>query len=204
MTDSLDNIVPSEFAQAISRANIDFTPAFVHGLLTAYCCEASHAHRWAMTLVTDIDPNDDLLATQLRYLNQAKNVISTQLADSEFSFQLLLHNTADTLHDEVLLTREWASGYWLGVQDIGLAERVAHDDLSNEFLTDLPQIIAMPVPNEDALDNTAVSDGYTDNYDDSDDVYDHDTGDDTRNDIIAIQEYCRAGVIGVFLASWKD
>lgn len=203
VTDSLDSIDEDRFAQAIELAGISFTPAFVHGLLSAYCCEDENSHGWAPTLVVDIDPDNKTLTKQLRYLNQARNIIGTQLADSELSYQLLLNNTADTLHDEVLLTREWASGYLIGVENLGLTERVSHDDLSSEFLSDLPQITGMPLPEED-IDIEPVSDGYTDNYDSSDEIFDQDTGDDTRADILEIQEYCRAGAIGVFLASWKE
>ncbi len=202
--DTLDHIDEQRFLEAIDLASIDFTPAFVHGLLTAYCCEDERSHEWAIMLSEDIDPDNKTLTAQLRYLNQAKNVIGAQLADSELGFQLLLNNTAHTLHDEVLLTREWASGFLLGAEAIGLAERVAHDDLSSEFLADLPQITAMPLPDDDALDTASIADEYSDNYDSSDDVYDEDTGDDTRNDILQIQEYCRAGAIGVFLARWKE
>ncbi len=202
--DTLAAIDAETFALAIEKAEIHFQPAFVHGLLTAYCCDVEDAHGWATALVDNIDPDNDTLTEQLRYLNQARNTIGTQLADSQLGFPLLLHNTAETLHDEVLLTREWASGYYLGVQNLQLSERVAHDDLSVEFLQDLSRIVAMPLPDDDALDAASISDDYSDQYDDSDDIYDADTGDDTRTDILEIQEYCRAGAIGVFLASWRD
>lgn len=196
-------IDPKAFADAVSLAEINFTSAFVHGLLTAYCCEEENSHGWATTLIDDIDPDNETLTTQLRYLNQVKNAMGAQLSDSELGFQLLLDNSAETLHDEVLLTREWASGYLLGVEALGLTERVKDDDLSTEFLADLPQIAAMPLPDEDEIEAASISDDYSDNYDASEDIYDQDTGDDTRTDILEIQEYCRAGAIGVFLASWK-
>lgn len=204
VTDTADDIDAAAFAKAIDLAKIAFTPAFVHGLLSAYCCEEENAHGWATLLVSDIDPSNETLTTQLRYLNRARNIIGTQLSDSELSFSLLLDNRAETLHDEVLLTREWASGYLLGVESLALNERVGDDDFSSEFLSDLAQIAAMPLPDDDALAAASVSDGYTDHYDSSDEFYDQDGGDDTRSDILEIQEYCRAGAIGVFLTCWQS
>lgn len=203
-TEMLSEIDANAFAEAVERAKIAFTPAFVHGVLTAYCSEEAHSHSWATALTSEIAPNDDEQTTQLRYLNQVKNVIGTQLSDAELGFQLLLHNTAETLHDEVLLTKEWASGYWLGVEETQLAERVSNDELSREFLDDLAQILAMPLPDEDDLENASETDGYSDHYDSSSEIYDNDHEDDTRTDILEIQEYCRAGAIGVFLASWSS
>lgn len=204
-TEIPQEIDSSAFATAVEQAQIDFTPAFVHGLLTAYCSEEVNSHGWVTLLTTALDPNHTQQTNQLRYLNQVKNTIATQLSDSELSFQLLLHNTAGTLHDEVLLTKEWASGYWLGVEKTQLNERVDSDALSREFLADLTQVIAMPLPSEDDLDNSATGEeSYTDNYDSSGEIYDNDSDDDTHADILQIQEYCRAGAIGVFLASWSD
>lgn len=194
----------NDFSAAVDNAEIDFTPAFVHGLLCAYCCQVEQPHGWATALVTELDPENAMQTTQLRYFNEAKNTVAAQLADSELSFQLLLNNTAETLHDEVLLTREWASGYWLGVQSAGIDKQVENDELSSEFIKDLPQITSMPLPDETALETASVSDGYSDAYDDEPDIYDSDRGDDTRIDIMEIQEYLRAGAMSVFLASWQD
>lgn len=203
-TDTADTINENDFAAAVDKAEMDFTPAFVHGVLTAYCCQVDQPHGWATALVAELDPMNVTQTTQLRYFNEVKNTIAAQLADSELGFQLLLNNTAETLHDEVLLTREWASGYWLGVQNASIDQQVSDDELSSEFINDLPQITAMPLPDETALETASLSDGYSDEYDDAPDIYDQDTGDDTRTDIMQIQEYCRAGAMSVFLTSWKD
>lgn len=203
-TDVANDINEDDFAAAVDNAKIDFTPAFVHGMLTAYCCQVEQPHGWATALVSNLSPMNNIQTTQLRYFNEAKNTIAAQLADSELSFQLLLNNTADTLHDEVLLSREWASGYALGIQNSAIAQQVAGDELASEFLNDLPQITGMPVPDDTALETASLSDGYTDVYDDVPDIYDQDTGDDTRIDIMEIQEYLRAGAMSVFLASWQD
>ncbi len=102
------------------------------------------------------------------------------MADSELSFQLLLYNSAETLHDEVLLTREWASGYWLGIQNTGIDKLLRDDEISNEFINDLPQITAMPLPDDSALETASLSDDYRDQYDDHSDI--DDSNDDTRLD----------------------
>lgn len=203
-SDTINDINENDFAVAVDKVEMDFTPAFVHGVLTAYCCQVAQPHGWATALVAELDPMNITQATQLRYFNEVKNMIAAQLADSELSFQLLLNNTAETLHDEVLLTREWASGYWLGIQSAGIDKHIENDELSSEFINDLPQITAMPLPDEVALEAASLSEGYSDAYDDVPDIYDSDTGDDTRADIMQIQEYCRAGAISVFLASWQD
>ncbi len=198
--EALDCLDEVAFAQAIAEADMDFQPAFVHGLLSAYCCQTDAPHAWVNALVDEIDPDNAKLTEALRYLNQVRHTLAEQLADSELSFQLLLDNRAQTLHDEVLLTREWASGYYLGVQELNLAERLGNDDLSAEFLNDLARIVAMPLPNDDDIDSASVTAAYSDHYDPNDE---DDNGDDTRSDIMEIQEYCRAGAIGVFLASWR-
>ncbi len=197
-----EHIDDSDFAAAVDKAALDFTPAFVHGLLTAYCCQVAQPHGWATALVAELDPMNAAQTTQLRYFNIVKNAIATQLADSELSFQLLLHNSAETLHDEVLLTREWASGYWLGIQNTGIDKLLSDDEISSEFINDLPQITAMPLPDDSALATASLSDDYRDQYDDHSDI--DDSNDDTRLDIMEIQEYLRAGAINVFLASWAD
>ncbi len=160
--------------------------------------------QFANSIIDEIDPNNKTQTEQLRYLNKVKNAIGSQLSDSELGFTILLNNTAGTLHDEVLLTREWVSGYCLGASSINLSDKVNGDEQSIEFLDDLQQIIAMPLPTDEALENASDYDDYSDNYDESDDIYDNDLGDDTRTDIMEIQEYCKAGAISVFLASYKD
>ncbi len=168
-------IKPIMIEKTIEQAVIDFSPAFVHGVLTAYACQDENDKHWAILL----QPQATLTEAQkqaFQTLADTQKIIAGQLADSDLSFQLPLTDN-DTIKQQSLATRDWASGLWLGLQHNGLLTKIT-DEASVEFIQDLQRISAMPL-----LD-----------------------GEDKHNlgDLLEIQEYCRMGTIGLFLSVHND
>jgi len=164
--------------QCIEEAGIGFSAAFTHGLLSAYCCPHDLGQRWATVLVTEMDPMNVLQVEALKRLNCYKNDIAAALGDADFAFQLVLNDEDAGLQENVLALRDWASGYWLGVDAIGLAKTL-DDDYSREFIGDLPAITAIDVP------LLASDDG------------------EQQNDFVEIAEYCRMGAVSLYLSAWQ-
>ncbi len=155
----------------VEQAGIDFSPAFVHGVLTAYACQDENNNYWA----TLLQPQSTLNSKQkqaFKELATAQKDIARQLADSELSFQLPCRDEA-TIRQQSLSTRDWASGLWLGLQHNDLLSQI-EDEASAEFVGDLQRIAAMPLPDAADKENSA--------------------------DLLEIQEYCRMGAIGLFLS----
>ncbi len=168
-------IKPIMIEEITEKANIDFAPAFVHGVLTAYACHDENDRHWAILL----QPESELTETQKQAFNELaeiQNHIATQLADSNLSFQLPL-NDDDSVSTQSLATRDWASGLWFGLQKNNLLDKMS-DEANIEFIRDLKSISAMPLLDEDDKDNLS--------------------------DLLEIQEYCRMGTIGLFLSTHKN
>lgn len=165
------------FEQWLLDADIDFSAAFSHGLLTAYCCKHSRRVDWAEILIPHFDKMNVSHKALVKECRGFQQTISEQLADEHFSFQLLLNEQADNIRDEVLSFREWVSGYWLGLQNLSLPPQ-AIETQSLEFIKDLPKIVSIALPENE------------------------DSG--TLADLIELQEYCRVGVVSLFLASWQS
>lgn len=154
----------------VEQADIDFSSAFVHGVLTAYACKDEHDKHWASLLQTQPTLNDTQKQA-FQALAKAQKYISKQLADSELSFQLPI-NDENNIKEQALSTRDWASGFWLGLKQNKLLQQIT-DKTTLEFADDLQRIAAMPLPSEEDKDNLT--------------------------DLLEIQEYCRMGTIGLFL-----
>lgn len=157
-------------------AEIHFSPAFVHGVLTVYAMLEGNDNRWVNAFYDDLSRLTDRQKDGLQTLAKAKEKIKRQLADSQLGFQLLSRSDVD-VREQTLLTREWVSGYWLGLKRAQLMEKI-EDTASLEFIEDLQRIAAMPLPEGDDQDSLS--------------------------DLIHVQEYCRMGAISVFLSLSND
>ncbi len=168
-------IEPITLEKIIEQAEIDFTPAFVHGVLTAYACHDEDDRHWAIILQPDstLDENQQQAFNKLADIQQA---IGAQLVDSDLSFQLPIADDT-SIRQQSLATRDWASGLWFGLQQNDLLEKIT-DETNVEFIRDLKSISAMPLLDEDDKHNLA--------------------------DLLEIQEYCRMGVISLFLSNHKE
>ncbi len=167
-------IEPTTLEKIVEQAEIDFSPAFVHGVLTAYACNDENDRHWAILLQPEpkLDDNQQQAFNELAEIQQA---IGVQLADSELSFLLPITDDGN-IRQQSLQTRDWASGLWFGLQQNDLLDKVA-DEENIEFIRDLKKISAMPLPDEADKHNLA--------------------------DLLEIQEYCRIGAIGLFLSNHK-
>lgn len=156
----------------------EFSPAFIHGVLSAYCCQEKYddPKSWQSLLLPDFDEHNSEQKKLLEVFIVAKATIHRQLQSNDFVFALPDCDD-DSLSAQVLATREWASGFWLAVEQSQLAQAV-YDTDATEFIGDLQRIAAMPLPAEDEEENP-----------------------DNQADLIEIQEYCRMGVIGLFLSA---
>ncbi len=157
----------------LETADIDFSAAFSHGVLTAYCCSKTNDDSWAITLQPDIDVNDEQQKTAFQELKNLKQHIHKALQDSDLSFQpLFLDSESASIREQSLSTREWVSGFWLGLQQAGLVEAIT-DESSKDFLKDMRHIASMPLLDDDDSENLT--------------------------DLMEVQEYCRMGVLSLFL-----
>ena len=161
----------SKVEQLLDVAGIDFSVSFVHGALSAYACGDLQDNRWVTIFQSDLVVNDDQ-KNSFRQLAEHKQMIASELADSNFSFNLLI-NERGNIKQQVLSTREWTSGFWLGLNKSKLLEKIKDED-SLGFMRDLQQVSAMPLPS--------------------------DSDKDSLEDLLQVQEYCRMGVIGLFLS----
>lgn len=153
------------------KAGIAFSAAFVHGVLSAYACKDSQDNRWVTLLITDTTP-DDSQKQAFNALASQQKTLAKQLADSQFSYALPSPEK-EGIRAQSLLTRDWASGFWLAAEHSHLLKQVS-DKASLTFFADLKRIAAMPIISENNQDNHA--------------------------DLLEIQEYCRMGAIGLFLS----
>lgn len=158
----------------LDKADCDFTAAFTHGLLSAYCCTNNQNNDWALIIFSDLDKMNVSQQETIKTLTQLKAHLTEQLADSELGYQLLTDTSSD-LSAQVLSTREWTSGFWLGLQR---SELKKIDESSLEFIKDLSAIAAMPIPEDNDEANLT--------------------------DLMEIQEYCRMGVISLYLTQHKE
>ncbi len=164
----------------LARADIEFSASFVHGLLTAFSCDTPSKHNWAGLLVDELNPKDIMQKDALTYLKTVQVGITELIALDEFSFKLLIDDDAG-VGAETESTIDWASGFWLGVQKIGL-ENILKDEQSVEFFRDLKQITMMPIPDFDSKEDEV----------------------ETQKDLFEIQEYLRMLVISLYLSSWQN
>lgn len=153
----------------LEKADCDFSVSFVHGLLSAYVCADELNNRWVFVLFSDVKEMDASLQEVLRLLEKLKQLVAEQLADSDLTFQLLLRED-NQLSQQALDTREWVSGFLLGIEQNQLKSQ---DDEVREFIKDLSTIASMPL----------LEDG----------------NEEDLSDLIEIQEYCRLGVINLYL-----
>ncbi len=168
-------IEPITLEKIIEQAEIDFAPAFVHGVLTAYACHDENDRHWAILLQTQ-EQLTDKQSQAFQQLAEMQQAIGVALADSDLSFQLPITDDA-SIKQQSLATRDWASGLWFGLQQNDLLEKIT-DETNVEFIRDLKSISAMPLLDDDDKHNLA--------------------------DLLEIQEYCRMGVIGLFLSNHKN
>lgn len=159
----------------LETADIDFSAAFSHGVLTAYCCTAEPHDGWAVVLQPDLDPANTVQKEALQTLRDLKQQINTALEDSELPYQPLF-SESESVREQALSTREWVSGFWLGLQQTGLSEQLS-DEASKDFLRDLRHIASMPLPDEGDAESLA--------------------------DLMEVQEYCRMGAVSLFLSLKK-
>lgn len=204
------------FQHWLTDAGIEFSPSFVQGVLSAYCCKTYSGIGWSALLwhqssgadkpstdkpsatapsatasstnaINDINAIDVMAqqSTQQQSIGARQDSTQTlanyqdklkaQLDDPDCDYQLLLP-TDDNAHQLALAIREWASGFWLGLQQSHLINNLT-DSHSKEYLSDLQRISAMPLPDEADSDSLV--------------------------DIAEIQEYCRMGAISLYLSSWR-
>ncbi len=162
----------SQVLGLLNDAEIDFSVSFVHGLLSAYACGDAHDNRWVSVLQADLTSVNDKQKTTFQKLAEEKQNIAKQLADSDFSFSLLIDEKG-SIREQSLSTREWASGFWLGLKHCHLLEH-ATDESSLDFVKDLQKITAMPLLEES--DQESI------------------------DDLLHVQEYCRMGAVSLFLS----
>lgn len=157
----------------LEMANIDFSAAFSHGLLTAYCCSQTIDDSWLMVLQPDINPKDDEQQSAFQALKTVKQQIMEDLQDSDLSFQpLFLENVS--VREQSLSTRDWVSGFWLGLQQTGIADQLT-DNSAKDFLKDIKFMASMPLLEEENAENLS--------------------------DLMEVQEYCRMGALSLFLSA---
>lgn len=208
-----------ELSDYLAHVGIDFSAPFVHGVLTAFCCHSNDPEGWVGLLMPsnrgahdhdhdhDHDDEDEAqrqseLESVFKYLRQLKNQIADTLSDNELNFDIDIGEPAN-LFEEVFYTREWASGYYLGLEHAGVYPFIEHDEDSVEFFKDLAPISAMPLPDEeDYLEATDAINHYTDAYD-ADLEEEINELDDMQKDLAEIEEYLRIGAVGLFIASYQ-
>lgn len=161
----------TDLVKNLENAGVDFSLSFVHGVLTAFACKNSTDKRWATVLAPEIDPMNLTQKEALNALSDIGKNLTQSLSAEDFSFALLIDEDTD-VQQQALETREWASGFWLGIKEAQLVT-VFSDADSHDFLKNLQRIAAMPLPDAD----------------DTDSLY----------DLLELQEYCRMGAIDLFL-----
>ncbi|MBS9777884.1 MAG: UPF0149 family protein [Gammaproteobacteria bacterium] len=159
-------------SELLDKAEIDFSVSFVHGLLSAYASGDLHDNRWVTVLQTDLSNVTEQQKGTFQKLADIKQEIVKQLADSEFPFEVMINEQGD-IRDQSLSTREWASGFWLGLKHSDILKKIT-DETSHDFLKDLQRIAAMPLLEE--ADQESI------------------------DDLIQVQEYCRMGAVSLFLS----
>lgn len=152
----------------LKKAGCDFSLAFVHGVLTASCCHQTDDEDWGTVLFAKPLATIEQM-TALKDLSILKDNLTKQLSDNELRFDLLLDSHLPVAQ-QALQTREWISGFLLGIKRNKL---IITDMISKEFLSDLTRLVAMPIPEIETEENLA--------------------------DLVEIQTYCQIGVITLYL-----
>ncbi|PIE45646.1 MAG: hypothetical protein CSA45_01960 [Gammaproteobacteria bacterium] len=160
----------------IEQTGSSFSPEFVHGLLTAHCFDSTRSRNWALILLPNTDSISPDQKEAIRLLEAVQSKIQQQLDSDDFSFRLP-DSSSDSITEQTLATREWVSGYWLGIKETTLIGSIKDIEV-REFFQDIKQISAMPLPKH--MPENSDADNFT--------------------DLMEIQEYCRIGVISTYWA----
>lgn len=168
LNDSLDNI------------GIEFSKSFSEGVLFALNCsqlsKAKLSQRF-IDLVTSLPADDDeghailtdLIETSLDEMQQT-------LSRSPFGYEPIFDKTDLVVESESV--KDWAGGFFLGINDVKADLIGKLSETSREFLSDIESIASMPT--------LEVSD------------------ESSEVDLVEIEEYLRMGAIGVYFDSRND
>lgn len=156
----------------LKKVGCEFSLAFVHGLLAASCCQATDDADWINVLFSKTAYKTEQKA-MIKTLFLLKNDLDQALGDSQLAFDLLLDKHLP-IAQQTLQTRDWISGFLLGIKRKKLT---VSDTISQEFISDLTRLAAMPIPEAETEDNAA--------------------------DLTEIQTYCQIGVITLYLTQTK-
>jgi hypothetical protein len=127
----------AQLDEALRVAEVDFSAAEVHGILTGLLCAGAQAR--ATSVFAKLLPHTGTpeLGVLLAALLEATQ---TQLADPEFSFAPLLPGDEQALVEQVAGLADWCRGFHVGLAAGGVRDAVTLPGDAGEVLRDLAHI----------------------------------------------------------------
>ena len=129
-----------ELAAALQAADIDLSPAEVHGILTGAASVPDGRAPGALFFGRKQVKPTPAVENFLRLVVAFQEDIRARLQGTEFEFQLLLPPSGSDLADEVEALGAWARGYVLGLTTAGVAEPQQLRGEAGEFVADVLSI----------------------------------------------------------------
>jgi len=162
-----------ELAQALRAADIELSPAEVHGMITGTVSVPQARAPGSLFFGSDAITATPEVELFLRLLAALQEDVRMRLQGSDFEFQPLLLGPDADLPAQIDALAAWARGYILGLAASGIADPQRLEGEVSEFL----------------LDATRIGEAETDT---------DETTEQQEREIVEIVEYLRAGVQMVF------
>lgn len=141
MSDNQELPAYTEMLELLKQAGAMQEPAECHGLLSALLCGSDDAVRiWLDELLTEQHEGDLLQAEAKQMLEGFAAVVKIQLQGTDLSYELLLPDDDDVLHERVVALAQWCQGFYLGLGIVGINDLDKLPDDSREIVEDMMQI----------------------------------------------------------------
>ena len=153
---------------AANFADSGYSPAEIHGLVTAFCCAAGSLNELKKILSQEDDGN---AANEVHRMYQ---VINTELSDNDLTFHPVLTSTDDDpLQQKTRALGQWCQGFILGAGMTHLTKKAQLSEECLEALVFFKEVVQI----EDAAEESSEED---------------------EKDFFELEEYIRLSVLMIY------
>jgi len=149
----------TEMVELLKQSGATQEPAESHGLLSALLCGSKDAIRiWLDELLTEQHDGDMLQLEAKQMMEGFAAVVKVQLQGTDLSYELLLPDDDEALHERVFALAQWCQGFYLGLGIIGISELEQLPDDSREVVQDMMEIARIENYDEQSEEKTTEED----------------------------------------------
>ncbi len=159
MSDNRELPAYTEMVELVKQSGAMQEPAECHGLLSALLCGSKDAIRiWLDELITEQHEGDLLQEEAKEMLEGFAGVVKVQLQGTDLSYELLLPDDDNALHERVYAMAQWCQGFYLGLGIIGINDLEQLPDDSREVVQDMMEIARIENYDEQSEDQATEED----------------------------------------------